>query len=97
MKFCGPRLVERNTSKGQWSLLFLSVSSLDCACLTLSWFPAECSQQWFGLVPMALNFSLEKEENLLVLWPGMRRRMGGDQGAWRGEATALGLQTRKAA
>lgn len=29
---------------------------------------------------MALNFSLEKEENLLALWPGIRRRMGGDQG-----------------
>lgn len=97
MKFCGPRLLEINTSEGQWSLLFLSYSSLDYSCLIHSWFPAERSQQCFGLVPMALNFSLEKEENLLALWPGIRRRMGGDQGAWRGEATALGLQTRKAA
>lgn len=96
MKFCGPGLLEINTSEGQWSLLFLSYSSLHCSCLTHSWFPTERSQQCFGLVPMALNFSLEKEENLLALWPGIRRRMGGDEGAWRGEATALGLQTRKA-
>lgn len=46
-----------------------------------SWSPAECSQQCFGLVPIALNFSLEKEENLFALWPGIRRRMGGDLGA----------------
>lgn len=90
MKFCGPRLLEINTFEEQWSLIFLPCSSLDCSCLTHSWFPTECSQQCFGLVPMALNFSLEKEEKLLVLWPGIRRRMGGDQGACRGEATALG-------